>query len=58
LYFVLTGDSDNIKFKFKNVGLLDVGKPLFINNRGFVHSLIYTGTEPRGVLLAYGVRSR
>jgi len=56
LYCVLSGDSKDIKFKFKNVGLLDVSKPIFINNRRFVHSLVYTGTIPRGVLLAYGIR--
>ena len=55
LYFVLSGDKDGIKFKFKNVGLLDVTKPIFINNHRFIHSLVYTGSEPRGVLLAYGV---
>ena len=57
LYFVLSGDSQDIKFKFKNVGLIDVDKPIFINNRRFVHSLVYTGSTPRGVLLAYGVRN-
>lgn len=57
LYCVLSGDSKDIKFKLKNVGLLDVSKPIFINNRRFVHSLVYTGTVPRGVLLAYGIRS-
>ena len=57
LYCVLSGDSKDIKFKFENVGLLDVSKPIFINNRRFVHSLVYTGTVPRGVLLAYGIRS-
>jgi hypothetical protein len=56
LYFVLSGDNEEIKLKFKNVGLLDVSTPIFINNRRFVHSLVYTGTVPRGVLLAYGVR--
>ena len=56
LYCVLSGDSNGIKFKFKNVGLIDVSKPLFINNRRFVHSLVYTGKIPRGVLLAYGIR--
>ena len=55
LYFVLSGNKDDIKFKFKNVGLLDVTKPIFINNHRFIHSLVYTGSEPRGVLLAYGV---
>ena len=58
LYCVLSGDSKGIKFKFKNVGLLDVSKPIFINNRRFVHSLVYTGTVPRGVLLAYGIRTK
>ena len=57
LYCVLSGDPKDIKFKFKNVGLIDVSKPIFINNRRFVHSLVYTGTIPRGVLLAYGIRS-
>ena len=57
LYFVLSGDKDKIKFKFKNVGLLNVDRPIFINNQGFVHSLVYTGDQPRTVLLAYGVSS-
>ena len=56
LYCVLSGDPGGIKFKFKNVGLIDVSKPIFINNRRFVHSLVYTGDIPRGVLLAYGIR--
>ena len=56
LYCVLSGDYKDIKFKFKNVGLIDVSKPIFINNRRFVHSLVYTGSIPRGVLLAYGIR--
>ena len=56
LYCVLSGDPKDIKFKFKNVGLIDVSKPIFINNRRFVHSLVYTGTIPRGVLLAYGIK--
>ncbi len=56
LYFVLSGDTDKIKFKFKNVGLLDVSNPIFINNHRFVHSLVYTGKKPRGVFLAYGIR--
>lgn len=55
LYFVLSGNRDDIKFKFKDVGLLDVDRPIFINNHRFVHSLVYTGDRPRGVLLAYGV---
>ena len=57
LYFVLAGDKDKIKLKFKNVGLLNVDRPIFINNQGFIHSLVYTGNEPRTVLLAYGVSS-
>ena len=57
LYFVLSGDKDKIKFKFENVGLLDVDQPIFINNQAFVHSLVYTGDEPRTVLLATGVSS-
>ena len=56
LYCVLSGNSADIKFKFKNVGMLDVSKPIFINNHRFVHSLVYTGAIPRGVLLAYGIR--
>ncbi len=56
LYCVLSGDVENIKFKFKDVGLIKVDKPIFINNHRFVHSLVYTGTQPRGVFLAYGVR--
>ena len=56
LYCVLSGDPKDIKFKFKNAGLLDVSRPIFINNCRFVHSLVYTGSIPRGVLLAYGVR--
>ena len=42
--------------KFKNVGLIDTSKPIFINNHKFIHSLVYTGSKPRGVLLAYGIR--
>lgn len=57
LYFVLTGDTNDVKFKLKNVGLIAVDKPIFINNHRFVHSLVYTGTKPRGVLLAYGISS-
>jgi hypothetical protein len=56
LYCVLSGDPKGIKFKFKNAGLIDVSRPIFINNRRFVHSLVYTGDIPRGVLLAYGIR--
>ena len=56
LYCVLSGNPEQIKFKFRNVGLLDVSKPIFINNRRFVHSLVYTGSVPRAVLLAYGIR--
>jgi len=55
LYCVLSGSTEDIKFKFKNVGLLDVSKPIFINNHKFIHSLVYTGDKPRGVLLAYGI---
>ena len=57
LYWVLSGDTDQIKFKFKNVGLINVSQPMFINNKDFVHSLVYTGDVPRGVFLAYGIRS-
>jgi hypothetical protein len=57
LYWVLSGDTDKIKFKFKNVGLIDTSQPIFINNKDFVHSLVYTGDVPRGVFLAYGIRS-
>ena len=57
LYCVLSGSTEDIKFKFKNAGLIDVSKPIFINNHRFVHSLVYTGAKPRGVLLAYGIRS-
>lgn len=56
LYFMLSGDATKVKFKFKNVGLIDVTKPIFINNHRFVHSLVYTGEQPRGVFLAYGLR--
>ena len=56
LYCVLSGDSKDIKFKFKNAGLIDTSKPIFINNHKFIHSLVYTGNKPRGVLLAYGIR--
>lgn len=56
LYCVLSGNTEHIKFKFKNVGLIDVSKPIFINNHRFVHSLVYTGNKPRSVLLAYGIR--
>ena len=57
LYCGLSGSTEDIKFKFKNAGLIDVSKPIFINNHRFVHSLVYTGDKPRGVLLAYGIRS-
>ena len=57
LYCVLSGNTEDIKFKFKNAGLIDVSRPIFINNHRFVHSLVYTGNKPRGVLLAYGIRS-
>ena len=57
LYCVLSGSTEDIKFKFKNAGLIDVSKPIFINNHRFVHSLVYTGDKPRGVLLAYGIRA-
>ena len=57
LYCVLSGSTEDIKCKFKNAGLIDVSKPIFINNHRFVHSLVYTGAKPRGVLLAYGIRS-
>jgi hypothetical protein len=57
LYFVLSGDKDKIKFKFKNVGLINVDRPIFINNQEFIHSLVYTGDKTRTVLLAYGVSS-
>ena len=56
LYCILSGSSKDIKFKFKNVGLIDTSKPIFINNHKFIHSLVYTGDKPRGVLLAYGIR--
>lgn len=56
LYWVLSGDAEKIKFKFKNVGLINTSRPMFINNMDFVHSLVYTGDVPRGVFLAYGIR--
>ena len=57
LYFLMSGDAKDVKFKFKNVGLIDVSRPIFINNHRFVHSLVYTGSKPRGVFLAYGKRN-
>ena len=57
LYCILLGSSKDIKFKFKNAGLIDTSKPIFINNHKFIHSLVYTGDKPRGVLLAYGINS-
>ena len=57
LYFILSGNTNDVKFKFKNVGLIEVDQPIFINNHRFVHSLVYSGTKPRGVLLAYGISS-
>ena len=54
LYCVLKGDTDKIQFKFARAGLVDVSKPVFINNCEFVHSLVYDGKSTRGVLLAYG----
>jgi hypothetical protein len=53
----MSGDAKDVKFKFKNVGLIDVSRPIFINNHRFVHSLVYTGSKPRGVFLAYGKRN-
>lgn len=57
LYFVLSGAKDQIKFKFKNVGLINVDTPIFVNNSGFIHSLVYSGTSKRTVLLVYGKRT-
>jgi hypothetical protein len=54
LYCVLKGDTDKIKFKFARAGLIDISKPVLINNCEFVHSLVYDGASARGVLLAYG----
>lgn len=56
LYWILSGDTTGIKFKFKDVGLIDTSRPIFINNKDFVHSLVYTGNSTRGVFLAYGIR--
>jgi len=54
-WLCISGDHKKVKFKFKNAGLIDVSKPMFINNREFVHSLVYAGDEPRGVLLFTGI---
>ena len=51
----ISGDHEKVKFKFKNAGLIDVSKPMFINNREFVHSLVHSGDKPRGVLLFTGI---
>ena len=53
----ISGDHEKVKFKFKNAGLIDVSKPMFINNREFVHSLVHSGDKPRGVLLFTGISS-
>ena len=54
-WLCISGDHKKVKFKFKNVGLIDVSKPMFINNRAFIHSLVYSGDQPRGVLLFTGI---
>ena len=54
-YFVLEGNSTDFYFKFGKAGMIDVSNPLFINNYGFVHSLVYTGSVSRTTLLVYGI---
>jgi hypothetical protein len=54
-YIVLEGNPKDFYFKFAKAGLIDVSKPTFINNYGFVHSLIYSGTTVRTTFLAYGI---
>ena len=54
LYVVLKGDEHKFKMKFSRAGIIDLSKPLFINNNAFVHSLFYAGEETRGALLIYG----
>jgi len=55
LWLRIAGDHKQVQFKFKNVGMIDVSKPVFINNMDFVHSLVYSGDKPRGVLLVTGI---
>ena len=55
LWLRISGDHKKVKFKFKNAGMIDVSKPVFINNKDFVHSLVHSGDQPRGVLLVTGI---
>ena len=55
LWLRISGDHKTVKFKFKNAGMIDVSKPVFINNKDFVHSLVHSGDQPRGVLLVTGI---
>lgn len=54
LYCVLEGDPNKFKLKFSKAGIIDVTKPVCINNNNFVHSLYYDGNEKRSTLLIYG----
>ena len=55
LWLRISGEHKKVKFKFKNAGMIDVSKPVFINNKDFVHSLVHSGDQPRGVLLVTGI---
>jgi len=55
LWLRISGDHKKVKFKFKDAGMIDVSKPVFINNKDFVHSLVHSGDQPRGVLLVTGI---
>jgi len=54
LYCVLKGDTTKFKLKFAKAGIVDVNKPVYINNNAFAHALYYNGDVPRGTLLIYG----
>jgi hypothetical protein len=54
LYCVLRGQPDKFKMRFARAGMIDVTKPIFINNNAFVHSLYYNGDDTRATLLVYG----
>lgn len=54
LYCVIKGDPDKFNLRFAKAGMIDVNKPVLINNNSFVHSLYYDGEDTRSTLLIYG----
>ena len=54
-YFLLSGNPNEVHLRFGRAGMIDVSKPIFINNSEFMHSLVYTGNTVRGAFLAYGI---